>query len=262
MKIKKPNESNKNFYLQLRLRKYRKEPKTCSSTYSIFVPVAVDYSCTIQQNLWWFLNENKIFKKTITDGTDKLSYSYIYTGELITECIISNEKNEVFKILYKYNDNKKLIEASELRPLDDLALKRTYTYNNDGTISATVYQGDLAKQTKIVHTYLITLDQEGEVAKSVIYNSLEDIYVTNTYTYDTKNNPFKNITGYGALNIDGGISGNLSRNILSQTIIRADKSKIEVFYSYEYNSNGFPTKKSAKIDVDGVKSDFTKITSY
>ena len=203
---------------------------------------------------------SKIKSYTHSEKTEKATFNYTYTGDLITKRIVSNNDNEII-VSYKYDNNNKLIEAIEQYPSIKVANKKVYTYNANGTVSGTMFEGDLISQTKKVYNYLITLNTEGEIIKSVTSNSIGDVLETISYVYDDKNNSFKNITGYGRLNIIGGIYGDHLHNISSQKVT-TNENTVDVVYAYEYNSEGYPTKKSTVINQDNEKTEYTKVVTY
>lgn len=151
---------------------------------------------------------NKIDNLKYDDGSKVV---FTYTGELITKAIYTeidgaNVYSTTTTFTYENNRLKSYLEVSA----NSSSRKRTYTYNANGTISTnTVLIDPITQQETKDSSSILTLDTNGNIIKAE-FNDL-----VNTVEYDTKNNPFKSITGYTLL-LDSGIfdqEGNSVNNI-------------------------------------------------
>lgn len=165
---------------------------------------------------------NKIVS-SIYDGQYKRVFTY--TGDLITKVESFSYDKLTWSIDYTYT-NGKLTSMLEKEPPYNPQLTN-YIHNTDGTVlySSTSGKGKLTFK-------------DG--------NLVEDASETNgteTYEYDTKNNPFKNVLGVSALlyNDKGGILFNASKN---NYIKKTDKyngiTSVLTTSTITYNSNGYP----------------------
>jgi hypothetical protein len=134
--------------------------------------------------------------------------------------------------LYTYDGNK-LATYVRLEHDDDFGAKEVYTYNGDGTVTIMAYSGDVVSQTNPDGVGTITFLANGEVG--TITTNFSD---NRSYTYDNKNNPFKNVTGYSKISwVDTSASGIL-HNVTSESI----NSSIATTTAYTYNSGDYPTE--------------------
>ncbi len=192
-------------------------------------------------------NGNKIVQGTYTDGTIE---KYYYTGDRITkiEYIYAGEVSD--RDIFTYNDDNKL-SSWKYEAFDgdeeiwETWEHNTYTYNNDNTITQTDASGSGYTRTMTMHN--------GEISQIVGSDG-----TTYTYTYDTKNSPFKNVTGYAeiahAFAGDHELDGR-SRNIVS--IVDETHSQNYTINTIHYNSNDYPTSVTSVAIFD---SNFPNIT--
>jgi len=177
-------------------------------------------------------NGKKILAGNYTDGTIE---KYYYSGDLITkiEYIFGGEVEE--QELFLYNANGKLIEYRYQDIVDDFEDKSLFTYPNENTIIKTNITGVINNTVTTGNVSTITLTN-GEVSKiqsgGKIYN----------YTYDNKNSPFRNVTGYAEIAYafagDFELEGR-GRNILS---IKNETDNINyTTNTIQYNANDYPT---------------------
>lgn len=182
-------------------------------------------------------NGNKLLRIDNTDGTYTKVY---YTGDLVTKFEYYDDTNFLIEqSTYTYNAENKLASYTYLGFEQDTAEKEVFTYNANGTISSSYYYGNsaTAAPTDLQTTRLITL-LDGEVHTTV---STGNDNTTYTYTYDTKNNPYKNILGFDKLGgyADGENLG-IMHNIVTESHQNPGSSAITDNYAYTYNSSDFP----------------------
>ena len=177
-------------------------------------------------------NGNKIVKTTNSDDTSEV---FTYSGDLITKIEYYTDTTLDQKDIFTYNTDNKLITYTRLDYGIEWGTKETYVYNSDGTLSVTEYIGDLTSQTQLNSTSKIYFTN-GEISK---IEGFEGGVKTRTinYTYDTKNNPYKNITGFDKLGII--FEEGISHNLLTES--DTDTAGDPVTYEYTYNSNNYPS---------------------
>ena len=196
----------------------------------------------------YIYNGNKM-DRIIVNG--QLNTKYYYTGDLITknEGYIDNQLRWITTFTY---DNGKLSTRLlvDLNPDADpeitSGLKTTYTYNSNNTISYEEYDVKATVQSTSSSTGIITL-LNGQVVKS------ESTYGTTLVTYDNKNSPFKNVTGFDKL-MPAFLYGVYQIN--NPITIEYYDNSATTFY-YQYNEQGYPISWYA-INSSGSSSNSTQ----
>lgn len=120
-------------------------------------------------------------------------------------------------------------------------VRDVYTYNSDGTVKIDSYHSTLdGLEDKENYGSTILTFEKGNLIKKVSVNPvLQKVLNTELYEYDNKNNPNKNILGINLLTSNK--KSNLN-NIVKTSILFSDGFSIDFKTSYEYDSNGYPTK--------------------
>lgn len=193
-------------------------------------------------------NGNKIV--SIKVGKERTDYTY--DGDLIIKrntYKLQNGKDVMtHENSYTYTNNKLATRYfatgfSTQFPLGQIRRKSVYTYNSDGTVKAESYFIDpTTGEEKSTFVDVCTF-VNGNLVKAVeTTTDGSDSVFTTVYEYDSKNNPFQNITGFNQL--DNGIANNrikeTSSFVYGGTINGPDTYKME----YVYDANGYPTKKT------------------
>lgn len=158
------------------------------------------------------------------------SEEYFYTGDLLTSATF-NQGSESSQHTYTYNADNTLKTHIELVP-NYGGSRYEYTYNSNGTITVTHYVGDLESQTQLNDVSIVTMNNNNIV--SVVMDDID----TTTYTFDTKNNPLKNITCFKTFiltELEGGAS-----NILSSTNTYDGEVDYSTVVTHTYNSSNYP----------------------
>lgn len=179
-------------------------------------------------------NGKKLVKAEASDG----SYvKFIYTGDLLTKIEYYDSSNVIVKKeIYTYNTNNQLISYLWAEIPEDYGSLETYIHNSDGTITIEKFTGSAVIQTTPSDTGTIYF-LNGDVSMIDLLN--EGLY---SYTYDSKNSPFKNIIGLDKTNFTDGDPMGLAHNI---TIEEHDGfPTATINYTYTYNSQNFPSSKS------------------
>ncbi|KGO94264.1 hypothetical protein [Flavobacterium subsaxonicum] len=188
---------------------------------------------------------NKLVSAESSDGTTEVR-SYDNNNHLVA--IEYNDEGYIKKEEFVYNSAGQLITYYWKIMYEDYAEKTTFTYNANGTISTLETWGDLTSQTDVDGTGLITLSNG-----NIIQHAFTSSYGTevNNFTYDDKNNPFRNVLGQDAINLT--IPEDGVNNILTSV----DEGNNNFTNTYTYNSNNYPT-----VNVLSFDDDSTKTTQY
>lgn len=188
----------------------------------------------------------KLTKITLTGGEH---VNITYSGDLITkmEWFSSNNVSDQ-RIEYSYSSNK-LTLAKLYSTNNKLVETSTLTYNSDGSITdleSTYNGGTLPTSTT---TYIKYFDSVGNLIKQEQFSN-NILYGTTNYTYDTKNSPYKNITGWSTLVPSLGTNFLRVNNLLSEKQFINGSSNVfyEILYVYQYNSKDFPTSQTSTIN--------------
>ncbi len=126
-------------------------------------------------------------------------------------------------------------------------------YNIDGTVSVSKYSGNATAQTDYMGYYKMFLLNK-EIVKVENYDSIGLLVETSTFTYDGKNNPFKNILGWAQLQYSTSQLGGAYQNVVHNN----DPSE-DLTNTYTYDANNFPltqTERDAANTVQGTTQYF------
>lgn len=177
---------------------------------------------------------NKLIKQTIGNA----SIDFTYTGNLITK-IEYKQGNEVYqRTEYTYDSNEKLINYKRFEfdnISGDYGINVNYVYNTNGSVNFTRYSGYLPN-LNLTTSGTLTLNQENLVSTIAFSNG--DSY---TYSYDTKNNPFKNILGVDKIPFEDDEANSFFRNYISINKTDSGFSYTTSFIN-NYNSNDYPSQ--------------------
>jgi len=181
-------------------------------------------------------NGNKMVKTTDNEGYYE---KYFYTGDLITKVEFYNDMDELEQTeLFTYNGSQQLTTFQRLAHYNETGSKEIYTYTMSG-VSVSFYEGDLISQTNATGTGTISFSN-GEISEITTNFGSS---TTRTFTYDSKNNPFKNILGMDKISIssaDVSLQGTgVNYNVLTD-VQTDDIEERSTTYSYTYNANNYP----------------------
>jgi hypothetical protein len=154
---------------------------------------------------------------------------FIYTGDKLTRL---NHPEDNTYIVIEYTGDQ-VTKFTEYDPDFDSATKTLVTYSGN-TFTRMIYDGDLTTQTTLIFTEVCTV-QNGNVTQytRTSFGSTN----TETVTYDTKNNPFKNISNYAVFQVlDLDIEGNMN----NETSSSSNSSGIIYTVSLIYNADDYP----------------------
>ncbi|MDN3678244.1 hypothetical protein QWY90_13095 [Flavobacterium paronense] len=165
---------------------------------------------------------------------------YTYTGDVITKIEYFDIDNTLTgSNVYNFNTDNRLESTVKLNYSNGTGTREVYTYTPDGNYSTIVYSGDLTTQNTVVSHNSITM------SNGSISSRIEDtgtVIKTNTYVYDTKNSPFKNVIGFEQQSHNQ-ILWNYSEN-------GGAVSTTEQHYTY--NANDFPVSHYAGTNTSSI----------
>jgi hypothetical protein len=186
-------------------------------------------------------------KPTYVSHTDGSSTTLTFNGDLIIkeESTGGSGSNYINYINTMNYSNNLLISSTENRTstTSNSTFNSTYTYNSDGSITeikigTNTYSGNTTSSSnKYVRFY-----SQGNCIKQDSYANINGVFTLNgstTYSYDTNNFPFKNVTGiYIYANPMGEPSVN---NQISATNKNASGiTTSNTYYTYQYNAQNYP----------------------
>lgn len=175
-------------------------------------------------------NGNKLQEANYLDGTKE---KYYYTGDLITkvEYIFEGEVEE--QDVFIYDSDGRLIEYKNEDLIEDFEERSLFAYNSGNTITETTFVGSTP------YTRTITIEND-EIVKIVDNAPGGKTY---KYSYDTKNSPFKNVTGYAKIAYAFGGDFELLGKKHNISLIRNETDSYDYMSNtIQYNSNDYPTR--------------------
>lgn len=175
-------------------------------------------------------NGTKLVEATEDDGFKTV---YTYTGNLISKIEYFDGTTLYAQDLFAYNSNNKLTEYRYLELDDDFENRFVYVYNSNSTVTVTEYQGTIGNTTQspaTPDTYVFT---NGELSSTDGGN----------LDYDSKNNPFKNVTGFQEIitpefSDDYMIAFGRNQNLVAAPV--GASTTEGTFASYTYNLGDYP----------------------
>ena len=156
---------------------------------------------------------------------------YLYTGNKLTR--INNLEEDTY-ILFEYTGDI-LSKFTEIDTANDEAIKHLITYSGSN-YTTTTYSGDLLSQSFLENTIVTTVSNGNVIQEDETVGGNTS---TTTFTHDTKNNPFKNISNFNVIqHLDSDLDGSVN-NI---TVVNYPDYSNTV--SYVYNTTDYPTTES------------------
>ncbi|MDI1257256.1 MAG: hypothetical protein PSV16_14275 [Flavobacterium sp.] len=194
-------------------------------------------------------NGQKLVKTTDDNGM----YSKLtYTGDLITKWEWFDADDTSTEVeTFEYNASGQLTKYTDLYyDFEEEVEVYNYVHNADGSISYTHYSGNSTVQS-FDHDGVITATQYSEH-----HEDLGETY-TNTFTFDDKNNPYKNVIGFDKIVFSEGSDPaplNFNNNVLSN--IHSEYDDESGTFTYTYNAANFP------LTQDELEADEHYTTTY
>jgi hypothetical protein len=191
---------------------------------------------------------DKIVKMETSDGEEKVEFTY--KGDEISKSVtyLNNQIREINEFLYT---NGKLTsqKVTESYSAHTYNFTINYDYVNDNYVKYTRVTGYSTNSSGVI-TYSTTnyeaFISNGNLNK-IISKSTSSGTTTYNYTYDDKNNPYKNIRGYAkamifdTTNSDLSSINNLTKRTYNQSLLNTEYSGT-ITKAITYTGNNFPSK--------------------
>lgn len=191
-------------------------------------------------------------KGTYVSGSDGSTSTLTYNGDLIIKEESTGGSGWNYINTYNYSNNF-LIFSTEIYNSTNYSNtdNSTYTYNSDGSITEnkmSTYTNSSGNTTNSSSKY-VRFYSQGNCVKKDRYSTISGVMTlieTTTYTYDSFNFPYKNITGiYVLKNSKNNASVN---NAISETTKNASGVITHTIQTtYQYNSQNYPISKAETI---------------
>ncbi|RZJ66371.1 MAG: hypothetical protein EOO50_09860 [Flavobacterium sp.] len=167
-----------------------------------------------------------------TVGGDKVVY--IYSGSKIVSMTVENSfGNDVFQYEFDYTGDK-MTQVKRWQVGTGSVTRQVFTYPDATSITSEGFTGNTTQQTQLLFSQIYSVGANGEIES--VQTTQGDAVTVSTYTYDAKNNPFKNITGYADLLMLGGTDYNVL-SVISTLNGNPAGSEATI---YTYDSDDFP----------------------
>ncbi|OXA93975.1 hypothetical protein [Flavobacterium hercynium] len=182
-------------------------------------------------------NGNKITKITDSDGEFT---TYTYTGDVVTKRESFYEDGSLnYSTQFIYTSGK-LSEILKKEGSDSkFNYKTKYTHNADGTIAYEDFRVNIATGVEEEYGFIgkYTYANGNLVKEEKSFYGSDSVI---THEYDTKNTPFKNVTGFSLLI---GEESSSSNNVVKSTFnSKGSSTPSSEAYIFEYDSKNYPTK--------------------
>lgn len=182
---------------------------------------------------------NKIVNFVDSDGTSGV---FTYVGDNLTRIDYFDGPDLTDSDIFTYNAAGKIIVHLALIHANDYAEREDFTYNSDGTVTYNAFWGTVLEQTNVEGQGKLFFT-DGQVSKKETY--FDNLVLSSeTYVYDSKNNPWKNVIGLNEAYVFLGDVTGIKSNLLTASGTN-DPHAIE----YIYNPANFP---ESSIDISAV----------
>ncbi len=183
----------------------------------------------------------KIVNFTSSDGGSGV---FTYSGNIITQIRYYDGTTLEQTDLFAFNAAGQITSHTMLVHAIDYATREDYTHNADGTISFSTWYGTLDAQPNADVTGKLFFNN-GEVVKKETYLS-GSLASSETYTYDDKNNPLRNVIGLNQAFIYQLEIGGVLRNLLQTS---GTTNPVDI--TYTYTLSGFPETSQSVSALEG-----------
>lgn len=203
----------------------------------------------------YFYEGNKLVRIA---ASDVFVDTYIYTDGVLTGhedtyYDLDENDDEVLVIDvsdFEYDSNNRLIKETVTYSEGGITVN-TFVHNADGTVTKNYGDGDRTSVYTIIN---------GNLTKIVYTDSDGGESSVTTNTYDTKNQPFKNISNASTFLLLGNYA--FTNNQLSVTVTgSASYPEDNEVITYTYNSNDYPVESTTTY-ASGTVDEETQTTEY
>lgn len=195
-----------------------------------------------------FYNGNKLNYILDDNSGTPVKTVFIYTNNLITSTNLYVDNVLTIKDEYTYDSSSRLIEHRQYDFTDTGAInheyKFTFVYSSNELINYELHSIIAsAGINELESSGVINLDVNQNVISNTVIDAMSSTTKSYTYTYDTKNNPIKNIVGMEKIRYawpSGEIEGSILNNVLNVSVDGNTNSST----TYTYNALNFPATSS------------------
>ncbi|MBK8600325.1 MAG: hypothetical protein IPN80_06970 [Flavobacterium sp.] len=187
----------------------------------------------------YYYSGNKLNYTLDSDGTRT---NYLYNENLLAQVNVFSGGTLKEKLTYEYDSSARLVKFVKVNIITRLGEKTSFTFNSDGTISYQNYSGTNLAQEELGTSG--TISSSSCIENTVNPDTSELQVLSSEFSFDTKNNPFKNVIGIDKVHFAiGDLPLNFIGNITEQTK-QIDDAEPSVFETrtYLYNILNYPTK--------------------
>ncbi len=169
---------------------------------------------------------------------------FTYSGNIISQIKYYQDTTLEQTDFFTYNLQGQITSHTLVFHAINYATREDYAHNADGTISFSTWYGTPESQPNADVTGKLFLEN-GEVVKKETYIG-SSLASSETYAYDDKNNPLRNVIGLNQAFIYQLEFGGVWRNLL-----QTSGSTNPVDITYIYNLNGFPESSQSVSALEG-----------
>lgn len=177
---------------------------------------------------------NKIKKILDSSNSDNRETIYTYNNDLITSIVCNyyytGQPQSTIVATLEYDNSQRLIKVTELRNGSNHE-KYLYSYNNDGSVTCNVYIGN--NLNELAETSNTILNSNNDIITHSYGNTIDN------YSYDTKNNPCKNILGYKKIHLYDNFTSGVYNNVINRNTNESGNF-IDIISIYTYNNLNYP----------------------
>ncbi len=197
-------------------------------------------------------------KLTGVNRNDGSNDVFTYTGDLVTELKSYQGDILMYKELFQYNTQNQLVAYYVFDYDSEDYSKYAYVHNSNGTIAYKEYNGSSENPADFTELTAEGVITDTTLTTTYIYGTTTETDVL-TYTYDGKNSPMRNITGFDKIGFAGtdGSLKNYFENVVSQsyTTFGGTQPVLERVTTYTYNADNFPLTETEKDTDNNIITD-------
>lgn len=222
-----------------------------SDTSGLLAKIVETYGDGSVETITFTYNGNKIVKHTSDFGEETV---YTYTGDLITEEKYYVDGNLDETILYEYDANQRVFKTT--RNYEFGSEIDVLTYNANNTVSFVTTSGT---ETIAVGTIYLNGNQPYKKEITEYPGTGEEYSWVEETTFDSKNNPFKNVTGYSKLEIGTPSYTRGYYGVLNNALGYSMDNVVKETVTYTYNGDNYPV---TEVCDDHDNNDFDSTSQY